>query len=409
MQNELSDEQREAIDAIKSHLEQGKVVIALAGPAGSGKTTLISQLQQEVDDSVVISAMTNKAASVLRDKGLVTAVTAYQACLKPLFEPPGTELIKYLKIDEPEDCEEEVTLLKYFSKAALEQAVSIAKQFGLPPALRSLGIEDFFAEYFSGWGAREERTGLLVIDEASMLGGKLLETIRKSFSQILLVGDEYQLPPVGDTPVFWDDTSVDHRVRITQVHRQAANSQSLSLANEIKSGDFITLTPVEKISLPLCRRGIPIIVGRNDTRVSLTKRIRYEMGYIGGYPDVGEILVCRQTEKIEGIDFVNNSMWRVVETDGGNKCRLRNLDEHGPKKPIDTHMEEYNLGTGIHFRYAYALTCHSAQGSEWPTVMIHAKDARWQLGMNRENGLKWLYTSVTRSRDRVVWVSDEIE
>lgn len=405
----LSQEQRSAVRRIRQLIGDKCNLIALAGPAGSGKTTLIHQLKKELQQEVVVSAMTNKAANVLRRKGLLDAITTYKACLVPMFKEPGDEIIKYFNLDDPNNPELKAKLTKYFDSEVLDEAWQIAQRSGITAGARMLKIEDFFREYFSGWGPREERKGVLIIDEASMLGGELLSTIRKSFSQIILVGDEFQLPPVKDEAVFWDDVVIEERVRLRQVHRQAKFSQPLRVAEVIKSGSYVQMEPVKPIDIELCANGKPIIVWRNEVRKTLTKKIRYALGYIGSSPEVGEILVCKENRSISGVDFVNNSMWKVVKTDGGDNCMLEDLDGQRTKGLIEVQMEEYDhRGHGLPCRYGYVLTCHTAQGSEWPSVMVHASDARSCLGRDRDFGLKWLYTAVTRAEKELIWVNGKI-
>ncbi|WP_215404095.1 ATP-dependent DNA helicase [Vibrio gigantis] len=52
--------------------------------------------------------------------------------------------------------------------------------------------------------------------------------------------------------------------------------------------------------------------------------------------------------------------------------------------------EYYNC---LKLRYGYAITCHKAQGSEWPHVFVDNNRANSQS----EQALRWLYTAVTRA------------
>ena len=406
--SKLSQQQSDAITAILKALERREVVIALAGPAGSGKTTMIQALNQRLKDKPIITAMTNKAVDVLRQKNLADAVTAYKACLMPVFEEPGKTLLEYVDMDDPVDVEIEDMLSNHFDISLLKQCREVAHKSGLNAGMRVLGINDFFREYFVEWGPRKESDAVLIIDEASMLGEKLLATIRKCFSRIVLVGDEYQLPPVGDEPVFWNDQIVETRIRLTEIHRQASRNQPLLLSEKIKSGKEIDLTPITTIDLTSLQSDAPVIVWRNKLRVDLTKKIRQKLGYAGSSPQAGEPVVCRENHRIGDIDFVNNSMWTVESTGEDGKCILVSKDGHRTKKPVVLTMEEYGTGTGMTCRFGYVLTCHTAQGSEWDQVMIHAADARFCIQSDRESGLKWLYTAVTRARHRVVWVSNAV-
>jgi hypothetical protein len=381
--------------------------VALSGPAGSGKTTLVKQLQKALGVNVVVSAMTNKASDVLRGKGITSAMTVHKACLIPKLRDPGLTLDSYLKLAEPLGSDQERWLSKFFDHAKLQRAALEAKS-DIKQALRLLNIEDLYDEYFDGWGPKPRQPGVLIIDEASMLGDELLKVIRQTFNKIILVGDEFQLGPVKDKPVFWDDDVVQFRFRLTKVHRQKDDSQPLNLANSVRAGDYVPIDDQVDIDVKLTAKGVPVIVHNNALRIKLTKEIRYSRGFIGKSPEVGEMLVCRENGRQDDFDFIKNSMLKVVATNGGDKCILEDSEGRKTRKYVSVNMEEYTDGPGISCRYAYVLTCHSAQGSEWSEVMIVARDARRLLARKIEADRKWVYTAVTRARNKVIWVNPEV-
>lgn len=53
--------------------------------------------------------------------------------------------------------------------------------------------------------------------------------------------------------------------------------------------------------------------------------------------------------------------------------------------------EYYNC---LKLKYGYAITCHKAQGSEWPYVFVDNSRANTQS----EQALRWMYTAVTRAK-----------
>ena len=67
---ELTGEQQSAIDGIKRDLENGKSFITLGGFAGTGKTTVLTELRRHINPNkrVAFASFTGKSASVLRDK-----------------------------------------------------------------------------------------------------------------------------------------------------------------------------------------------------------------------------------------------------------------------------------------------------------------------------------------------------
>ena len=49
------------------------------------------------------------------------------------------------------------------------------------------------------------------------------------------------------------------------------------------------------------------------------------------------------------------------------------------------------------FEFAYAVTCHKAQGSEFDFVIVF--DESWVCGESRD---RWLYTAITRAREKML-------
>ena len=57
----------------------------------------------------------------------------------------------------------------------------------------------------------------------------------------------------------------------------------------------------------------------------------------------------------------------------------------------------------VHVKYGYASTVHKAQGGQWSHVFIDGSfipDA-----MNDKSYLRWLYTAITRSREKLFLVN----
>lgn len=61
-------------------------------------------------------------------------------------------------------------------------------------------------------------------------------------------------------------------------------------------------------------------------------------------------------------------------------------------------LEDDPYFNALHVRYGYAVTCHKAQGGEWPHVYV---DCAWTAGRNSSNYFRWLYTAITRAKVRL--------
>ncbi len=55
----------------------------------------------------------------------------------------------------------------------------------------------------------------------------------------------------------------------------------------------------------------------------------------------------------------------------------------------------------LEFDYAYAITVHKAQGSEWNRVII--ADDQMKAG-DKNFRQRWLYTAVTRAKQELLWL-----
>jgi len=54
-------------------------------------------------------------------------------------------------------------------------------------------------------------------------------------------------------------------------------------------------------------------------------------------------------------------------------------------------------------KYAYAVTCHKAQGGQWKAVFV---DQGWFPGETPDKEYyRWLYTAVTRATERLFLVN----
>ena len=49
------------------------------------------------------------------------------------------------------------------------------------------------------------------------------------------------------------------------------------------------------------------------------------------------------------------------------------------------------------FEYAYAITCHKSQGSEFDFVILF--DESWAFGEDKN---RWLYTAITRAKEKLL-------
>jgi hypothetical protein len=187
---ELNDEQQAAVEAMLDFIKKGKEdIFCLIGPAGTGKSFTIQHLIQRLPSKmrICLTAPTNKAVRVLKhlseQKGLSVKCTTIHALLGLKVEARGGEEV-----------------LKIGGKNT---------------------ISDF---------------DLVVIDEISMIDQVLLSYIEQAIQlesvQCILMGDEAQLPPIGEKASL--TFAYDNRCYLTKVVRQRKENPILALCCEIR-------------------------------------------------------------------------------------------------------------------------------------------------------------------------------
>ena len=222
-------------------------LLAVLGKAGSGKTLLLAELARAARAaglrivtgdwegrrrdrrSLAVLAPTNKAASVLRLRG-VPATTIHRILYTPVYDPQFEALAEWLA------GEGERPPAGALSEAALDRAAAFhATTPSVPGALAAAGLRG--SDFITGWKRREAPLDVGLVDEASMLGPREIDDLREIFPTLVLFGDPAQLAPVGRAGAEGDmavRALPEARVaRLSRVHRQESGSPILDLAHAL--------------------------------------------------------------------------------------------------------------------------------------------------------------------------------
>lgn len=392
----LSPQQADAYDKVGAWLKdpQAKQVFRLFGYAGTGKTTLARRLASQADGEVRSAAFTGKAASVLRKKGL-NATTIHAMIYK--VEEPNDELIKSLK-----------ERIASAPSPALATVLKSELQTAQKPKFVLRSQESL------------DDVSLIVIDEVSMVGETIGRDLESFGIKILVLGDPAQLPPVDGGGYF---TASTPDVLLTEVHRQARDNPIITMATLVRQGHRLRKG---KYGSSECfdRRTDnrdpfeydQLIVGLNRTRKAWNERYRDRAGYEGDCPNAGEKVICLRNNAELGI--LNGTQWRVRDAEDvgyAYKLALDDWDNELIADPLSGFMKKPDIVCEAHpfivdlkelefyqrwqleeFTYGYAITCHKAQGSEWPRVYIANESYAF-----RDDWQKWLYTALTRASEHV--------
>ncbi|MEE2859276.1 MAG: AAA family ATPase [Pseudomonadota bacterium] len=434
-------------------------VMAVIGKAGSGKTLMLSQITKALlgagvelispdyegkkrkdRRSVAILAPTNKAAFVLRMRG-VPATTIHRILYTPVYDPEYEKIAEWLtgQGDRP--------TIEGLNEAAMDKAKAFFDlHSSIPGALATAGLRG--SDFIRGWKRREDGLDVGLIDEASMLDEKQFEDLREIFPVLVLFGDPAQLAPVGQSgEMVFDKLAAPQRLILNRIHRQADDSPILDLAHALADDQLgfdafesmiraaarkdDRVVWAERVESDLMARS-PVLVWRNATRIRLIHAFRTAFGAPGDALLPGEPLICDGLElplkhRKKRIDLEARGLIKgaqVVYLGPGRKPGFSRLHVIGAEDPrlsaasivkIEMPDEEepfipYAARMGAAFLHGAAVTIHKAQGSQWPEVQVFGPDISAAAWSNRaEAGVplwkRLTYVAITRAQERLYWVT----
>ncbi|MDG4647200.1 AAA family ATPase [Roseibacterium sp. SDUM158017] len=471
----FSEEQAEAHDRIAEALrgvgvdidgatltpmtEGESKVLAVIGKAGSGKTLLLAELVRALEEagveivsgdwegrrrkdrrSVAILAPTNKAASVLRARG-VPATTIHRILYTPVYDPEFEKVAEWLagQGERPD--------IEALTDEALDRARAVYEVHrSVPAALASAGLRG--SDFITGWKRRDAPLDIGLVDESSMLDERQYQDLTEIFPALVLFGDPAQLAPVGQSgEMVFDRFKPEQRLELNRIHRQEADNPILDLAHALGDPDLtferfermiedaaardprIEIAP--RVDSDMMARS-PVLVWRNATRIRLIQAFRAAHGAPEDALIPGEPLLCDGIElplkhRKRRIDLEARGLIKgapVIYLGPGNRDGFSRLHVVGAESPrlsaasivkIEKPGEEepflpYAAKMGAAFLHGAAVTIHKAQGSQWPAVQVFAPDlyAAARSGRIEAGQAMWkrlAYVAITRAEERLIWVT----
>lgn len=387
----------------------------LGGYAGTGKTFLMANLIQQLGGEycsreIICAAPTGKAASVLREKlGGFPVRTIHSILYAPIeHKSEGFEKLMEQLIADPNNAELQIRVdHEKRQLAGKGLGFNIKEDSGILPGQ------------------------LVMVDEASMVTQEMYHDLVNTGAKVMFVGDPGQLPPVGDGG--WFLKAVYDAV-LEKVQRQALESPIIRLSMQIRKGqlaahefqfDDCRIVNKSEVSKEDWLGTDQVITGMNATRRRINNYYRRQLGHaeFGEMPRTGEKLICLKNEKIgiieeggtqyiNGVQAVAAGNW---DYDDRGDLRGDVLYEGQLRENVlayDYHFLVHQRGSLVidpwqyrkdlrEFDYAYAITAHKSQGSEWDSVILcDDKMKRDDKDFRR----RWLYTAVTRAKESLIWV-----
>ncbi len=394
MDFELTAGQSKGLEMVRRIAAAPKSTGLIKGFAGTGKTTLLKVILEELKD-IVLLAPTGKAASRITEVTAVRASTIHRWMYTTITDPVTRQPV-FVRRD--------------------------ASEIRIP------------------------ESNLVVIDEASMVGPEEYQNITElqqvlGFS-LLFMGDGFQLPPVqkpDEEPfsVLADGfLAKDNTVELREITRQAMDSPIIRATLAIREGDpgdalmDLDLVMPEEFEDRLRERQDMIICWKNETRHMLNATIRRVRNIDNGLKTGEPLLILKNNYNLDIYNgeihtfggFVDNLGKKEVSTFIGGERKVVELrfstallhdkevvlcldvvegkyDKISPsslEKAVAWWQRNQELSY-VHANQGYTLTCHKAQGSEAESVLVCLERDMLRRLATLE-GRRWLYTATSRAR-----------
>ena len=256
---------------------------------------------------------------------------------------------------------------------------------------------------------------IFVVDESSMIDSEMMGWLLESMSEqsgLVLVGDAYQLPPVGAGSPFLDiiRSGIIKVFELKEVKRQAEDSGIISLAHALirnkkpMMGNGVEFVRSPKLSeLEAFATNWWVENRGGDTKIIAPLRSRkFEASVLRINDSISEarfgscdtlntgdvVIFTRNDRKLN----VVNGMEGVIAYSSPDSYHVISGDRRivVPKGSIDGVLER-----------SYAITVHKSQGSEWDEVLLLLPtnaDFMFQLRL--------VYTAVTRAKRKLTIVGN---
>lgn len=382
----------------------GKNMALLSAYAGSGKTFLVRELVRYMTSTYTKAQILNFAFDGYRPSGPVCEIAV---------SAPTHKAVKVIR--------------RSAGELPMTQYKTLASLLCLRPEIdRDTGAQVFKPDY--ALKNQKATYAFIIVDEASMVGEdmwKHLLAATRAGSKILFVGDEAQLPPVGEDrgAVFLESNRhmLTH-FKLTTIVRQAKGSPILEMANDIRASKrvFAMSGHARDYRLPLVNEpdysgfaseeydmdvdSLKVLAWRNKTVADANKeirRVRYGKAADKHVYMVGEVLTLKEPYEVKtksgSYTIPNNTEVRVLKVELGVEACLECMIEGEVTE--DNIAGEYPLDIKVYELTVENLDADEDGASSTFVMRVVHEDARSKY----EGGLRLLNNVALSLRDAKSW------
>lgn len=285
---------------------------------------------------------------------------------------------------------------------------------------------------------------VIVIDELSMVNAEMWNLLLSHGVYVIAAGDPGQLPVISGTRLHLLE---EPHVFLDEIVRQAAENEIIQFSMHLRDSRPIATYNCQNRNVMILNKwqftdniyqwADMIICATNDKRKEINAHYRELLGF-GKEPQIGDKIIGLHNEwdfTAEGHDEIpltNGTIGTIIKMEKYNIHTFSYIyDKPIPVLKVDMKAEDghifkdivldyIELTTGVpeltneqkflmsknkkspqppfSFNYAYCLSAHKSQGSEWPRVVFVEEKWPTQYDLRK----KLLYTAATRCSQNLV-------
>ncbi|MGV3538563.1 MAG: ATP-dependent DNA helicase [Rufibacter sp.] len=424
-----------------------KEVFMLKGYAGTGKTTVVSALVKILNRfgyKYVLLAPTGRAAKVMATYSGKPASTIHKKIYKQTANGYGdglafarqlnkSEHVVYI-VDEASMISDDKAfgdngllqdLVNYVFENASNKLLLIGDTAQLPPVNQAISpsldaayMTSYFKVHVHQMEMRQvmrqaEESGILL--NATRLRDELVKEQpelafrTRGYKDIFhMRGDKLEdgLRYAYDKFGIENTTVICRSNKTANLYNQHIRRQIFFHEDEISAGDYLMIVRNNYTWLP---KESSIGFMANGDFVEITKIIRFEEMYGLRFADVQIRFVDYPEEQELEIKIMLDTLYSeapALPVDKNKELYQQVLQDYahiGNKRQRTVEMRQDKYLNALQVKFAYALTCHKAQGGQWQAVFVDhgfLKD-----DTTNQEFARWLYTAATRASEQLFLVN----
>ena len=425
--------------------EDNNEIFVLKGYAGTGKTTVISTIVNnvtEINKKYVLLAPTGRAAKVISNYSQKPAFTIHKKIYFPKKVAGGVSFTMQQNkhkntlfiVDEASMISDSNTDSNAFEKGSLLddlisyvysgtncKMILLGDTAQLPPVnldiSPALNIDTLGMHYnkeikhieFDEVMRQEEKSGILynATELRDVLKEELYESFKfnlKGYKDIIRLTDGYDIQDAINSA--YSNYSIEDTAFIVRSNKRAnqyneqIRTRILDKDSELSTGDFLMVVKNNYFWLKdsdeagFIANGDIIEVLEIFSILELYgfkfAKVKIRMvDYPNQIPLETVLLLDTITSESPSLTYEeSNKLYQEVMLDYEGETKYKKFQK----------VKENEFFNALQVKFSYAITCHKSQGGQWNTVFI--EQPYLPNGIDRDY-IRWLYTAITRAKDKL--------